>query len=117
MMREHICEFLLGQHPATFVPKPPAVVDSDVMDVGAVQSAKGKGKGSRQTCSHCGKTGHTSDTCYELVGYPPQKGAKGKGKSKGKNNNNHNDNKAGSDGGSTRSSSTSSQPSFEGQCH
>eukprot|EP00969_Alexandrium_andersonii_P235279 10387509-Alexandrium_andersonii.AAC.1 len=31
-MRENIREFLLGQHPASFVPKPPAAADSDAMD-------------------------------------------------------------------------------------
>eukprot|EP00969_Alexandrium_andersonii_P011602 505022-Alexandrium_andersonii.AAC.1 len=82
------------------------------MDVSAVQSTKGKGKGSHKVCSHCGKSGHAADTCYELVGYPTHKGAKGKAKGKGKNNQ-----KGGSDGGSTRSSSISSQSGFKGKCH
>lgn len=29
------------------------------------------GKNSGKVCSHCGKTGHTIETCYQIHGYPP----------------------------------------------
>ncbi|QHN75963.1 uncharacterized protein DS421_19g639840 [Arachis hypogaea] len=38
---------------------------------GRGRSGCGRGKGAPKPCSHCGKQGHTVNTCYTKHGYPP----------------------------------------------
>ena len=35
------------------------------------REGRSKNTGGRKTCTHCGKTGHTIDVCYQKHGYPP----------------------------------------------
>ena len=38
---------------------------------GSPRPRSGSGSGAKRLCSHCGRTGHTVDTCYKKHGYPP----------------------------------------------
>ncbi|XP_057790275.1 uncharacterized protein LOC131007132 [Salvia miltiorrhiza] len=44
--------------------------------------AKGRGAKGKFLCTHCGRTNHTVDKCFALVGYPPGYG-RGRGKPSG----------------------------------
>ena len=33
----------------------------------------------KPTCRHCGKYGHEEANCYEIIGYPPNWGSRGRG--------------------------------------
>lgn len=36
-----------------------------------LKQIKVRGKGKYNTCTHCGKLGHTIDICYKKHGFPP----------------------------------------------
>lgn len=49
--------------------------DDDQAVVNAVDGRRSYGRGcgnySNKVCTHCGKIGHTIETCYKKIGYPP----------------------------------------------
>lgn len=53
--------------------------DEDQAMINVVDAKKSYGKGKPNSggtrkppeCAHCGKIGHTIDTCYKIHGYPP----------------------------------------------
>ncbi|XP_057796577.1 uncharacterized protein LOC131012611 [Salvia miltiorrhiza] len=47
--------------------------------------ARGRGGRGKFLCTHCGRTSHTVDKCFEIIGYPPGYG-RGKPKSQGYSN-------------------------------
>ncbi|XP_023639594.1 uncharacterized protein LOC111830942 [Capsella rubella] len=49
---------------------------TDIMSF-VVNSSQPRGRG--LICSHCGRTGHEKETCYQLIGYPENWGAQGRG--------------------------------------
>ncbi|XP_057773487.1 uncharacterized protein LOC130992765 [Salvia miltiorrhiza] len=47
--------------------------------INATGMARGRGGRGKFLCTHCGKTSHTIDKCFEIIGYPPGFG-RGRGK-------------------------------------
>ncbi|XP_057775989.1 uncharacterized protein LOC130994885 [Salvia miltiorrhiza] len=50
--------------------------------INATGIARGRGGRGKFLCTHCGKTSHTVDKCFEIIGYPPGYG-RGRGKPQG----------------------------------
>ncbi|XP_057810051.1 uncharacterized protein LOC131024552 [Salvia miltiorrhiza] len=54
-------------------------VESSGSIVNATGYARGRGNKGKLLCTHCGKTNHTIDKCFAIIGYPPGYG-RGRGK-------------------------------------
>ncbi|XP_057792112.1 uncharacterized protein LOC131008970 [Salvia miltiorrhiza] len=63
-------------------PAPPIISEMPGSIINAAGIGRGKGGKGKFLCTNCGKTNHTVDKCFEIIGYPPGYG-KGKGKSTG----------------------------------
>ncbi|XP_057787111.1 uncharacterized protein LOC131004437 [Salvia miltiorrhiza] len=68
------------QRSIEFVPQAPQInTENSGSMINATGYAKGRGAKGKFLCTKCGKTNHTVDKCFEIIGYPPGNG-RGRGK-------------------------------------
>ncbi|XP_057811805.1 uncharacterized protein LOC131026045 [Salvia miltiorrhiza] len=72
------------QRSIDFIPTPLTSGNGDISGslINAAGYARGKPGRGKFLCTNCGKTNHTVDKCFEIIGYPPGYG-RGRGKSQG----------------------------------
>ncbi|XP_057779821.1 uncharacterized protein LOC130998423 [Salvia miltiorrhiza] len=68
------------QRSIEFVPQAPQInTENSGSMINATGYARGRGAKGKFLCTKCGKTNHTVDKCFEIIGYPPGYG-RGRGK-------------------------------------